>query len=185
MPNMLCPRCWGTKVVSQARLKCAYCNGSGTSADVQLSKNFALSEMLFSNTAIRKQIANDPTAEQVAYLKMVCDLLLEPVREKFGPIHVNSGYRSIGLNRSLGSASPTSVHPKAWAADFIPMAAGVTLKAVVEWIRKSNIVYDQVIYEGTWVHLSIYSPDKRQRKQELMMFGGKYFHYDPKDPRTV
>lgn len=184
MPNMLCPRCWGSKV-SRASLKCANCNGSGVIPDVQLSKNFALSEMLFSNTAVRRQIPNDPTQEQVAYLKMVCDFMLEPVRGKFGVTHVNSGYRSIDLNEALGSASPTSVHPKAFAADFIPMATGVTLKAIVEWIRKSNIVYDQVIYEGTWVHLSLYSPDKRQRKQSLMMFGGKYFPYDPKDHRVV
>lgn len=73
---------------------------------MNLSANFALEEMLRSQTALRLGIENTPSDAQVLELKRLCDTLLEPARLLFGvPLQVDSGYRSVssyvrgGLNR--------------------------------------------------------------------------------------
>lgn len=185
MPTtMVCPACWGAKKDRSRRL-CKYCSAEGTVPDQQLSDNFSLSEMLYSPTAVRASIPNDPTPEQVQHLAAVCHYLLEPIRVKFGPLHINSGLRQPELNAAIGGSSKTSAHQLGYAADLIPMAHGSSLKSVVDWVISFGIAYDQVIYEGTWVHVGLVSPDGTVRKQALMMFGGKYSPYDPKDPRVV
>ena len=59
-----------------------------------LTKNFSYPEMIKSSTADRLGISNDATREHVINLVNVCNFILQPVRNEFGPIRVNSGYRS-------------------------------------------------------------------------------------------
>jgi len=157
-----------------------------------LSPHFALSEILFSPTAVRDHIANDPdpAVNDEQHLARLCNDLLEPVRNEFDALHVNSGLRRPLLNAHIAGSASVSAHMFGWAADVVPIRNGVTLKAIVDWVIASNLRYDQVIYEGTWVHLALFAPNgTAQRKQALMMFpdaSGKpqYSPYLPNDPRV-
>lgn len=186
--NMRCPKCWGSKKEKGTTKPCTHCNGIGTKPDEWITNNFDLSEFLISQTAIRKSIPNVPTDEvRINLLKVAQGL--EKIRTKFGGIIINSGYRSPELNLAIGGSSKTSAHMLGLAADFIPATRGITLKEIVDWAvaNKADINYDQIIYEGTWIHIGFAA---KPRGQALMMFPDKngkvrYFQYDPKDPRVV
>tara|TARA_Y100000004_G_scaffold43644_1_gene47836 strand:- start:36398 stop:36655 length:258 start_codon:yes stop_codon:yes gene_type:complete len=59
---------------------------------MNLSRNFTLSELTKSDTAIRKGINNNPNAEQVEKLKLLCENILQPVRDHFGRVKVTSDF---------------------------------------------------------------------------------------------
>lgn len=136
---------------------------------MQLSKHFALHEFTRSQTASRRGIANNPGPAEIRALRMLCERVLEPVREHFGkPIRISSGYRGPKLNRAIGG-SRTSQHMKGEAADF--EIAGVSNVEVCRWME-ANLNYDQLILEfytpgqpnSGWVHVSYRVP---YRNQEL------------------
>jgi zinc D-Ala-D-Ala carboxypeptidase len=84
---------------------------------MNLSQNFTLSELIKSDTAIRRGIDNNPNAEQIEKLKALCENILQPVRDHFGRVKVTSAFRSVDLCLAIGS-SANSQHAKAEAADF-------------------------------------------------------------------
>ena len=61
---------------------------------MNLSRNFTLQELIKSDTAISKGINNNPNAEQIEKLKLLCENILQPVRDHFGRVKVTSGFRS-------------------------------------------------------------------------------------------
>ncbi len=132
---------------------------------MNLSRNFTLSELIKSDTAIRKGINNNPNAEQIEKLKLLCENILQPVRDHFGRVKVTSGFRSEALCLAIGS-SANSQHAKAEAADF--ECIGVDNTELSDWINK-NLPYDQLICEfytpgepnSGWIHCS-YVPDGRR-----------------------
>ncbi len=179
---MTCPRCWGVSPF------CDLCQKMGKLPDVQLTEHFKLSEFLQSQTAVQHRISNAPTPEHVASLKALCIDLLEPLRLWAGPIRVTSGLRLPTLNKAVGGSSNTSAHQTGNAADLNPLKK--TIKECMEWLRNSTLKYDQIIYEGTWLHVGRLNPlDQKQRLQALMMFPEKgkpvYAPYDPRDVRVV
>ena len=130
---------------------------------MNLSRNFTLSELIKSDTAIRKGINNNPNAEQIEKLKALCENILQPVRDHFGRVKITSGFRSVDLCLAIGSSS-NSQHAKAEAADF--ECVGVDNAELADWI-KDNLPYDQLIVEyytpgepnSGWIHCS-YIPDQ-------------------------
>ena len=130
---------------------------------MNLSRNFTLSELIKSDTAIRKGINNNPNAEQIEKLKALCENILQPVRDHFGRVKITSGFRSVDLCMAIGS-SANSQHAKAEAADF--ECVGVDNAELADWI-KDNLPYDQLIVEyytpgepnSGWIHCS-YIPDQ-------------------------
>ena len=98
---------------------------------MQLSRNFSLQELIKSDTAIRKGIDNNPNADQIEKLKMLCENVLQPVRDHFGRVKVTSGYRSSELCVAIGS-SINSQHAKAEAVDF--ECLGVDNAEVADWV---------------------------------------------------
>jgi hypothetical protein len=82
---------------------------------MNLTRNFTLSELTKSDTAIRKGINNNPSAEQIEKLKSLCENILQPVRDHFGRVKITSGFRSVELCMAIGS-SANSQHAKAEAA---------------------------------------------------------------------
>ena len=135
-----------------------------------LSKSFTLNELTKSQEATRLGIDNTPSEEHILNLKILCENVLQPIRDFYGmPVSVSSGYRSIALCEAIGS-SAKSQHTKGQAADF--EIFGVANKDVAEFIVK-NIEYDQCILEfwnendpnSGWVHCS-YSVNGN-RKQYL------------------
>jgi hypothetical protein len=127
---------------------------------MQLSKNFKLNEFTTSQTATRKGIDNTAPAPIIERLRMLANTL-EQVRTLLGDnsIRISSGYRCIALNRAIGSGD-TSAHVQGYAVDFTCPGFG-TPKEVANKIAQSDIKFDQLIYEGTWIHLSVYQRNRR------------------------
>lgn len=130
---------------------------------MQLSKSFKLNEFTASQTATRKNIDNTPAAPIIERLRMLANTL-EQVRTLLGDnsIRISSGYRCLALNRAIGSGD-SSAHVQGYAVDFTCPNFG-TPKEVANKIAQSDIKYDQIIYEGTWIHLSV---DPRNRRDVL------------------
>jgi len=85
---------------------------------MKLSKNFSLIELTKSQTAERKGIPNDPSADHINNLELLCERVLQPVRDHFNHVvSISSGYRSSELCIAIGS-SLESQHAKGQAADF-------------------------------------------------------------------
>lgn len=128
---------------------------------MKLTANFYLSELTRSQEATRRGIDNTPDADTIKNLKLLAEHVLQPVRDKFGPVTVSSGYRTFMLNKAIGG-SLNSDHCYGYAADFeVP---GVDNKVVALWIR-DNLKFTQLILEfytgepdSGWVHCS-YNPD--------------------------
>ena len=137
---------------------------------MNLSKSFTLNELTKSQEATRLGIDNTPSDEHILNLKILCDNILQPIRDFYGlPVSVSSGYRSPELCEAIGS-SRTSQHARGEAADF--EIFGVANKDLSDWIV-SNLEYDQCILEfwninepnSGWVHCSFST--KYNRKQYL------------------
>ena len=136
---------------------------------MQLTRNFSLQELIKSDTAIRKGIDNNPNADQIEKLKMLCENVLQPVRDHFGRVKVTSGYRSPELCVAIGS-SINSQHAKAEAVDF--ECLGVDNAEVADWVYL-NCQTDQLILEyytpgepnSGWIHCSV--TEGTPRKQFL------------------
>ena len=137
---------------------------------MQLTDNFSLEELCFSEIATRKGIANDPTPDEIENLKILAQSL-ERIQKLFGhPIRISSGYRGQKVNAAIGG-STTSAHMEGYAADFTCPSFGTPLE-VCKAIAASDLSFDQLIQEGTWAHLSI---DPRMRRELLTatFSGGK------------
>lgn len=122
---------------------------------MQLSQNFSLAELTATSHA---SLGNTPGPREIANLKTLCEKVLQPIRDHYGPVHVNSGYRSKAVNDAVGSHD-TSQHRLGEAADIeVP---GVSNVALATWIR-DNLAFDQLILEAYhhgdpssgWVHVS-------------------------------
>ena len=70
---------------------------------MNLTRNFTLSELTKSDTAIRKGINNNPSPEQIEKLKALCENILQPVRDHYGRVKVTSCFRSIDLCLAIKS----------------------------------------------------------------------------------
>uniref|UniRef100_UPI00262D5907 D-Ala-D-Ala carboxypeptidase family metallohydrolase n=1 Tax=Janthinobacterium sp. TaxID=1871054 RepID=UPI00262D5907 len=130
---------------------------------------FSLAELVGSQVATRKGIDNTPTPAVVANLTRLA-ALLEQVRALVGaPITVSSGYRSPALNRAVGGAA-SSAHVLGLAADI--STAKLAPKALALLIRQSDIAFDQLIYEGTWVHIALSASAPRRQVLTAKLAGG-------------
>lgn len=139
---------------------------------MKLTKNFTLEELSNSSTAKRLGIDNIPNNEQVNNLRLLCEKVLQPIREKYGkPIIVSSGFRCEKLNKAVGG-SPTSEHRYGMAADFHSVSDTLSdNKELWDLIRTMNLNFGQLIYEygsesgPDWIHISY--NEKNNRKQIL------------------
>ncbi len=148
---------------------------------MNMSAHFTLAEL----TRTSSGVANVPNAAETKALEALCSSLLEPVRSKFGPVSIHSGYRSKAVNEAIGG-SKTSQHMRGEAADF--HCAAAKLEDVMRWIvTESGLAYGQVILEGhtagnpTWIHLSLGAPYRLGSScMQALTFDGKaYAPYKP------
>lgn len=133
---------------------------------MQLTPHFSLAEL----TVTKTKIDNTPPKDVVEVLRTTA-FYMEKVREILGnvAITINSGYRSPDVNRAVGGTSNSS-HTYGYAVDFT--AYGHTPLTISNILAKSNLKFDQLIYEKTWVHISF---DPRMRGNILTLKGkGKY-----------
>jgi hypothetical protein len=147
----------------------------------QLTPHFSIEELTHSDTTVRLGIDNDAPLEVVAALRKTA-LNLEQVRLTLNSnaMHIHSGYRCEALesvicarafevwclkrSKPVNDASWAAYfalksHSKGQAADWTCPTAG-TPRQIVERLRNSGIVFDQLICEfpdspgGGWVHTS-------------------------------
>lgn len=134
---------------------------------MKLSKNFVLSEITRSNTATRLGISNEPTKEHLENMQRLISNLIQPMRDRIGPIRISSGYRSKELNRSIGGSNK-SQHCKGEALDLQYWEKGkINNKVIYDWILNSGLEFDQMIneFDFAWIHISL--KGKGNRKQVL------------------
>ena len=145
---------------------------------MNLSKSFTLNELTKSQEATRLEIDNTPNEEHILNLKLLCENVLQPIRDFYGmPLSVSSGYRSAALCEAIGSSSK-SQHTKGQAADF--EIFGVANKDLADFVVK-NLDYDQCILEfwnenepnSGWVHCSFNSSGNRKQFLKAEKLNGR------------
>lgn len=144
---------------------------------MKLSPNFTLQEYTKSQTALRLGIDNTPEEDHLVAAQSLFLMVVQPIRDHFGPTVLNSGYRGPALNEAVGG-SATSQHCKGEAVDLeVP---GVPNAEVAEWIR-DNLEFDQLILEfytpgipdSGWVHVSYKHDENRKSVLTAMKEDGK------------
>jgi len=136
---------------------------------MRLSKNFLLSELTHTDTGA----VNVPNDEQRYKLLLIAQYLLQPIRDKFGAVHVTSGFRSEFVHEAIkkvqnAPTSSTSQHLLGEAVDFIPEG---DIEEVFEWC-KENLIFGQLINENSggkrWLHISL--PRLEKANQQVLIF---------------
>lgn len=148
---------------------------------MQVSKNFRLKELTRSETAARLGISNEiANDEHLRSLIVVVHRIAQPIRDQFGPVRINSAYRSPELNKAT-HGSEKSQHLRGEALDLEVM--GTSNLQIAQWITE-NLEFDQIILEGWtnpkglsadnpefdpnagWIHVS-FNPIGDQRRNVL------------------
>jgi zinc D-Ala-D-Ala carboxypeptidase len=145
---------------------------------MNLTKSFTLNELTKSQEATRLGIENIPNEEHIENLRILCEKILQPLRDFYGmPVSVSSGYRSATLCEAVGSSSK-SQHTKGQAVDF--EIFGIANKDLADWIVQ-NLDYDQCILEfwnenepnSGWVHCSYSINGNRKQYLKAQKIDGK------------
>lgn len=140
---------------------------------MRLSPHFTLNEFTRSMFAARHAIDNVPSPENIENMIALCQNVLEPVRARFGPIRITSGFRNAQVNKGIGG-STRSQHMTGQAADFESFTGKADNFEIAKWIE-SNVEFDQLILEmynpavgptSGWVHAS-YRRDGTNRRSVL------------------
>lgn len=140
----------------------------------KLSKNFYYEEFLKSTIASRHKIKNVPYDVQFVKDNLVhlCGVCLQPIRDRFGPVKVTSGFRSLELNEKIGG-SANSDHLRGSAADI---TLGVDLAEVAEWASRRTTFHKLILErhgKSTWLHCS--AKIEENRHQVLTFVDGTYY----------
>ena len=154
--------------------------------DIQLSEHFKLSEFTRSATATARKIDNTPSQEVISNLKVLCQNVLEPLREfAQQPVVISSGYRCPQLNIKVGGVY-SSQHTLGEACDIrLPVSKHTTqcdgkahtdkevLNSWFDWIV-TNTDFDQAIIETAngkdfWIHVSC-RRNKRKNRHQVIRF---------------
>ena len=135
--------------------------------DERLTEHFTLREMLYSQTCERIGMVNrlDDYQTIIPRLRTLCQKVLEPLRQQFGPIRIISGYRSECLNYVVGGVT-FSQHIQGEAADIYTPTEAIALK-YYNFI-KDHLEFDQLLLERSksgcvWVHVSY--TERRKNRQ--------------------
>ena len=150
---------------------------------MKLTNDFTLNEMTRSSVASRLGIANVPTYDQIQNLKELCIEILQPARDHFGRININSGFRSPELCRAIGS-NEHSNHAFGLAADIEADSQNVYNFDLLLWIYQ-NCEFKELIAEffdkddprAGWVHVA-YQRGNNKRQLKLKDKTHNYEHVE-------
>jgi zinc D-Ala-D-Ala carboxypeptidase len=119
-----------------------------------MTPHFKFSEAIRTATGL----GNMPSPEVAACIGVTA-MHMERVRELLkNPIRVNSWYRSPEVNKAV-KGSLKSDHMRGFAVDFTCKGFGSEYTVAVA-IRNSDIIFDQLILEYGWIHIS-FNPSMR------------------------
>ncbi len=143
--------------------------------------NFTWAELSTTGTGL----PNELTLQAKKGLHRLTWTVLAPLREVFGPLQINSGYRSLAVNNAVGG-STTSAHlhdePGETAVDVQPAdpSRGNNWD-IVEWLwyNGGNMGLDQVIGYTDRSHAHIGLHGSRARNQFLSHTAGQYTAWSP------
>lgn len=134
--------------------------------EIALSQHFTLEEATRSDTAVRLGLDNQPDDATLDAMRAAAEKM-ELVRQLLGndPLQVTSWYRSPEVDRAVGGTGRSNGHSSGWCIDFrmyehLPARYRTPLE-ICQAIVASDLRYDQLIWEGTWVHISFH-PALRQ-----------------------
>ena len=134
-----------------------------------ISKHISDKEGVYSRTAQRLGLKNEPTEDHLINMHVIAEKVFEPLRVHVnGPIKINSFYRGPELNKAIGGSSK-SQHCNGQAIDIDDTFGHATNAEMYNFI-KENLNFDQMIWEfGTdknpnWVHVSYVSEDKNRNR---------------------
>ena len=130
-----------------------------------LSLHFSLNEMIYSETAASHHIDNMPNETEIENLKYLCEKILEPLRQHFGVVRINSGFRCPKLNQRIGGVG-NSQHQFGQAADIRCSNKDIARK-YFNFIAV-HCIYDQLLFEYNrcgifWIHVSLRRDEKNRR----------------------
>lgn len=126
---------------------------------MNLSEHFTLQEATYSKTAIDRGIDNTPSEQMIGALRQTA-AFMERVRALLGhPVTVTSWYRCPDLERIVAKIPAgralTGHHPLGAAVDFVCPGYGSPLDICTRLVPMIPALgIGQLIYEGTWVHIS-------------------------------
>jgi len=156
-----------------------------------ISKNISYNEAVYSATAKRKGIDNTPNESQLNNMKLLAEMVFEPIRINMAtPIYVSSMFRSEALNKAIGGAkSSQHLANNGAAMDLDADVYGVVTNEQIFEFAKDNLTFDQLIWEfgdnvnPNWVHISYKA--KGNRGQILIAYKDaegktKYTEYSKK-----
>ena len=136
---------------------------------MSISKHISYKEGVYSRTATRLGIKNNPNTEQMENMITIAEEVFEPLRAYVGgPIKINSFFRSPELNKAIGG-STKSQHCHGQAIDLDDTFGRCTNAEMFEFIKK-YLDFDQIIWEfgddnnPDWVHVSYVSPDQNRKR---------------------
>jgi len=136
---------------------------------MSISKHISYREGVYSRTATRLGIKNDPNAEQMENMIAIAEEVFEPLRMWVGgPIKINSFFRSPELNKAIGG-SGKSQHCHGQAIDLDDTFGRATNAEMYEFIKK-HLDFDQMIWEfgddenPDWVHVSYVSEEENRNR---------------------
>ena len=139
-----------------------------------ISKHISYKESVYSTTATRLGLKNEPTEEHLSNMELLAEKVFEPLRKHVnGPIKINSFYRGPELNKAIGGSSK-SQHCHGQAMDIDDTYGYMSNADMYEYI-KNNLSFDQMIWEfGTdknpdWVHVS-YVNEEANRNRCLLAY---------------
>ena len=144
-----------------------------------ISKHVSYKEGVYSITALRLGLNNDPSDVHLANMRLISEKVFEPLRMHVGgPIKINSFYRGPELNKAIGGSSK-SQHCNGQAIDIDDTYGHATNAEMYHWI-KENLNFDQMIWEfgddnnPAWVHVSyVNDSDNRNRCLKAYRENGK------------
>ncbi|SHK51985.1 D-Ala-D-Ala carboxypeptidase family metallohydrolase [Xylanibacter ruminicola] len=134
----------------------------------KLSPHFTLGELTKSSS--HPEIYNIPSHEAIANLKQVC-VWLEELRKRYNqPIIINSGYRSLQLNRAIGGVA-TSNHLTGCAVDIrvdgleqLIVYAAILLDISRDWQQDfDELLIEKNRHGAMWLHFAV-RPSGNRRK---------------------
>ena len=134
-----------------------------------LSKHVSYKEGVYSITALRLGLKNDPSKEHLENMKLISEKVFEPLRTYVGsPIKINSFYRGPELNKAIGG-SRKSQHCHGQAMDIDDTFGVMSNSTMFNWIQDYCDV-DQLIWEfgdennPDWVHVSYVNPGENRNR---------------------
>lgn len=141
---------------------------------MNLSPHFTLEELTHSDTAVRLGIDQSPPKPVLVNLMRTAQRM-EIVRDLLeSPIQVSSGYRSPVLNKAVGGAHD-SAHLTGNAVDFKCAEFGTPHEIAKFLAQHPNLNFDQLIFEGSWVHIGF--ADEPRHQVLTAHFGNGPVHY--------